>query len=354
MSRTRLLAPSLRLLPIVPATAALLLAGCGGPVRASPSTGEAAVPVRLAPVEAGPVERPVRASGLVATKDGWDLSFKVGGVVAAVAVREGERVTRGQVLARLDATELAAGVRQAREALDKARRDARRIEALAASEAAPRVAAEDSRTALAVAEAQLAAAEFNLRRGTLTAPDDGWVDQRLAEPGEIVAPGRPVLRVSGEGRGFVVRVALADRDVLGLERGTPATVALDAASGRPLHGRVSEIARAAGRGTGTYLVEVALASADATGLLSGLTAKVEIARTLDAEGAVPLAAVVDGDGEAGAVFTVEQGVARRRPVRIAFLHGDRAVLSSGLAGVGAVVTDGAPRLVQGTRVKVVE
>ena len=330
-----------------------LLAGCG-PARAALAPDENVVPVRLASVVPGPVERPVRASGTVATKDGWDLSFKVGGVVSSVAVREGDRVVKGQVLARLDPTELDAGVRQARVALAKARRDATRLSALAEGEAAPRVAAEDSRTALAVAEAQLAAAEFNLRRGTLVAPDDGWVDQRLAEPGEVVAPGRPIVHVSGTGRGFAVRAALADRDVLGLRPGTPAAVTLDAAPGRPLRGRVSEIARAAGRGTGTYLVEVALASADATGLLSGLTAKVEIARTLDAEGAVPLAALVDGDGEAGAVFTVEQGVARRRPVRIAFLHGDRAVLSSGLAGVGAVVTDGAPRLAQGTRVKVVE
>jgi len=258
------------------------------------------------------------------------------------------------VLATLDPTELAAGVRQAREGLEKARRDAARLATLADRDVAPRTAAEDARTAEALAEAQLAAADFNLRHATLTAPDDGWVDRRLAEPGEVVAPGRPIVHLSGQGRGFVVRAALADRDVLGLLPGTPARVRLDADPGRPLAGRVTEIARAAGRGTGTYQVEIALPAAGSAGLLSGLTARVEIERRVPASGAVPLSAVVDGDGEQGAVFTIRDGAAHRVPVRIAFLQGERAVLSAGLEGVDRVVTDGAPRLSDGARVTVSE
>ena len=322
-----------------------LLSGCGDPAHAAAAPEEALVPVRIVPVQAGPVERPIRAAGLVATKDQWDLSFKVGGVLARVEVREGQRVVKGQVLARLDPIELAAGLRQAREGLEKARRDAARTARL--------VAAEDTRTAEAVAEAQLAAAEFNLRQATLLAPDEGWVDQRLAEPGEVMAPGRPIVHLSGRGRGFVVRVPLADRDALGLQPGTRAEVTLDAAPERLLAGRVGEIARSAGRGTGTFQVEIALDQAPGLALLSGLTAKVEIARSVPAAGAVPLGAVVDGDGDRGAVFTVDGGVARRVPVRIAFLQGDHAVLAAGVQGGERVVSEGAPRLAEGTRVKVV-
>ena len=353
MTRADLASPPL----LAAAAAALLLAmlsGCGGPAHAAPTAEEALVPVRTVAVQAGPVDRPIRAAGLVATKDQWDLSFKVGGVLARLDVREGQRVRKGQVLARLDPTELSAGVRQAREGLEKARRDAARTARLAAAEVAPRIAAEDARTAEAMAEAQAAAAEFNLRQATLLAPDDGWVDQRLAEPGEVVAPGRPIVHLSGQGRGFVVRAPLADRDAMGLLPGAPAQVTLDAAPDRPLAGRVSEIARAAGRGTGTFLVEIALDPQPGPALLSGLTAKVEIARTVPAAGAVPLGAVVDGDGERGAVFTVEGGVARRVPVRIAFLQGERAVLAEGVRGGDRVVSEGAPRLAEGIRVKVVE
>lgn len=341
-----------RLVPLaLLAALAPALGACGA--QALPAPADEAIPVRTLPVTVGPVSRPLRGAATIAAKSEWDLSFKVGGLLARVAVHEGQAVRRGQVLATLDPTELAAGVRQAREGQEKARRDAERVALLAASETAPRTAADDSRTAEAVAEAQLAAAEFNLRQGTLLAPDDGWIDRKLAEPGEVVGPGRPVLHLSGRGRGFVARLALVDRDVLGLALGTPARVILDARPDRPLTGRVAEIARAAARGTGTYQVEIAL---DPGGepLLTGLSAKVEIDRSVPAAGTVPLAAVVDGDGERGAVFTVRDGLARRVPVRIAFLVGDRAALASGLDGVSRVVSEGAPRLAEGTRVRVVE
>jgi RND family efflux transporter MFP subunit len=314
---------------------------------------DASVPVRTAVVERGPVQRPIHAAGTVAAKDERDLSFKVGGVVARVVVREGAEVRRGQILAALDATELEAGVRQAREAAAKARRDRDRARLLRAGGAIAVAQAEDAETAAAVAEAALQAALFNLRHATLTAPDDGWIDRRMAEPGEIVPPGKPVLRISGRGRGFVVRASLPERDVLALSPGDPALVRLDARPDDPIRGRVAEIARSAARGTGTYQVEIGLDAAASRRLLSGLGAKIEIARSVAASGSVPLAAVQDGDGGSGAVFVVDGARARRVPVRIAFLEGERAVLAGGVEGVERVVVEGAARLADGVPVRVV-
>src|SRR5262245_11963011 len=69
----------------------------GPPAEATPP-----IAVRLAPVAAGPVDRPIRGTGTVRFKSEADLSFKVGGVVSAVLVEEGAKVRKGQVLARLD------------------------------------------------------------------------------------------------------------------------------------------------------------------------------------------------------------------------------------------------------------
>jgi RND family efflux transporter MFP subunit len=346
------LARPLSALSALTAAAALLSSGCGGPAHAAPAREDGAVLVRLAPVAPGPVERPIRAAGILAAKSEWDLAFKVGGVLSRVRVHEGERVRAGQLLAELDGTELAAGVAQAREGLAKARRDAARAAGLVASESAPRVAEDDTRTGVAVAEAAVAAAEFNLRHARLLAPEDGFIDRRAAEPGEVVGPGRPVFHLSG-GRAQVVRVDLAERDVLGLAPGAAAVVVLDARPGLELPGHVTEIAHAASRGTGTWQVELAVDPARAGApLLAGLTAKVRILRTVPAAGAVPLAAVVGGDGAAGAVFAVDGGRARRVPVAIAFLDGERAVLAGGVEHLAAVVTDGADRLTDGAPVRV--
>jgi RND family efflux transporter MFP subunit len=337
------------------ALAALLTAAaaCSSGRAAPAPPADAAIPVRTAAVERGPVVRPVRAAGTVAAKDERDLSFKVGGIVERVAVREGAEVRRGQLLAALDTTELEAGARQAREAAAKARRDRARARLLRAGGSIAIAQAEDAETSAEVAEAALQAAEFNLRHAVLTAPDDGWVDRRMAEPGEIVAPGKAVLRVSGRGRGFVVRASLPERDVLVLSPGDAAQVRLDARPDDPIPGQVTEIARSAARGTGTYQVEIRLDGPRSRGLLSGLGAKVEIARTVTAAGSVPLAAVQDGDGAGGAVFTVDGARARRVPVRIAFLDGERAVLAGGAEGVERVVIEGAARLADGAPVRVV-
>jgi membrane fusion protein, multidrug efflux system len=335
--------------------AALLVGGaCSSPLAAPAASPPAAVPVRASPVARGVLPVPVRASGTVHPKDERVLAFKVGGLVARVRVQAGDHVRRGEVLAELDATELAAGARQAREGLSKAERDAVRARALADQGALPRSAAEDAETAARVARAAADAADFNVRRAVLAAQDDGWVEQRLTEPGEVVGPGQPILRVSGRGRGFVVRLGLPDRDVLGLRPGQPAAVTLDARPGAPLAGVVSEIARSASRGTGTYDVEVRLEGEGAADLLGGLTAKVEIAREVRVPAAVPLAALVDADGSRGAVFAVEAGHARRVPVRIAGLQGDQAILAGALPGVTRIVTDGAASLSDGAAVEVVE
>ncbi|HET6438545.1 MAG TPA: efflux RND transporter periplasmic adaptor subunit [Anaeromyxobacter sp.] len=353
-SRWEVLVPGPALTIAALAAGALLAVGCSRTAAAPAALPAPAVPVRSIAVARGVLAVPVRASGTVHPKDERVLAFKVGGLVARVLVQAGDRVHRGEVLAELDATELLAGARQAQEGLAKAERDLARARSLAEQDVLPRAAAEDAESGARMARAAAAAAEFNVRRAVLTAQDDGWAEERMAEPGEVVGPGQPIVRVSGGGRGWVVRVSLPDRDVLGLRPGQAATVTLDARPGEPLAGTVSEIARTASRGTGTYEVEVRLSPDGRGELLGGLTAKVEIARVERVPAAVPLAALVDADGARGAVFAVEEGRARRVPVQIAALQGDRAILAGDLAGVVRVVTDGAASLSDGTPVKVVE
>src|SRR5262245_26213777 len=73
-----------------------------------------AAPVVVAAVESGPAAPAIRTTGLLANKDEFRLSFKVGGVIKRLAVREGERVKRGQRLAEIEQTEINAQVEQAR------------------------------------------------------------------------------------------------------------------------------------------------------------------------------------------------------------------------------------------------
>jgi multidrug efflux pump subunit AcrA (membrane-fusion protein) len=148
-------------------------------------------------------------------------------------------------------------------------------------------------------------------------------------------------------------VDLSDRDVAELELGRHARVRLDAAPDDALDGTVSQIAPSASAGSGTFQVEVRLEAPPGRAPASGLTAKVEIDRSLPCGAVVPLAALRPGDGDAALVVAVAGGRAHLVPVRPLFFEDDAVALAEPLDGVVAVATSGASALAEGTPVALV-
>jgi len=346
-------------------TAAGAVAGCKGAPREAAAAELAhesviAIAVRLSAVERGPISRPVHGAGIVRLKSEADLSFKVGGIITAVLVDEGARVRKGQVLARLDPTEVDAALRQAKETSARADRDVERARKLHATNAIPVSDLQNAETAAAQATASVDAAAFNAQRAVVVAPDDGRIEKRSVDPGEMVMPGTPVFHVSGRSRGAVVRVGLTDRDVLRVTNGDAARIVLDLFPDAPLSGKVSQIAAAASPGTGTFDVEVTIdqplparaAGADPVSILSGMTAKIEIAHVERDLATVPIAALTEGRGDAASVFVLDGQVARRVPVKVAFLSKSHAALVTRLEGHDRVVEAGASDLDDGVAVRV--
>lgn len=331
--------------------AQLQLEGCR-PARAStPPTSGAPRPiaVSLAPVTDAQLSRPVRGVGVVATRREVKLAFKVGGVVRQVLVDEGEKVHRGQLLARLDPKEIDAQVVLAQNGADKAQRDFDRAAALHRDEVATLQQLQDATTGLKVARAQLEVALFNQAHAVLRAPFDGRVLRRIAEPEELIAPGVPALVLASAESGWVVRLGVADLERMALQEGDRATVQLKALDAQ-VAAQVSELASAAGGPSGTFEVELALEHAP-SGLASGVVASVEIspARRRPYR-LVPVQALVEGQGLKAKVFTIEGGAAHQRPVELAWLSDSQAVVRSGLEGVDAVVAAGAGWLTEGAAV----
>ncbi len=333
----------------------LLAAACGRSAKAEAPQVADAVAVRTAPVAREWVTRPVEATGTLHSKDELQLSFKMPGVVSRVLVAEGQQVRRGQPLATLDLREIDAQVAAARSGVDKAQRDLERAEALYADSVATLAQVQDARTGAEVARSGLQAAAFNRRYATIVAPADGVVLRRLAEGGELVGAGQPVVVLGSSERGRVLRVGVADRDAVRLKPGDAATVRFDAFPGEEFAGSVREVAPAADPMTGTYQVEVSV-SGGGKPLSSGLVGRVEIRPAAGTEMAlVPIQAILEADGDAATVYTLaaDGKHARRLPVTVGFIAGERVAVSGGLDGVAHVVTDGAAYLSDGAAVKVV-
>lgn len=209
------------------------------------------------------------ASGYLVARHRATVSAKVPGRVAWLGVEEGSRVTKGQVIARLEDADTLAGRDQMAVNLKQAEADLARGEALAKEGILDRASLDRLRTSVATYKAQLRYQEATLENMVLRAPFTGTVTQKLSEVGETVSPG------SAGGANAINAVAvLADFDTLELEvevnetgivklrKGMPAEVRVDALEAepgaKPLRGELREIYPTSNRQKAVVVVRVAL------------------------------------------------------------------------------------------------
>ena len=217
-----------------------------------------AVNIKVARIKSDSLSLPVLSPGTLASKTQANLSFITGGIIRRFYVSEGEMVRAGELLASLDMTEIDSRARQAAIAVDKARRDFQRVENLYRDTVATLEQYQDARTALEFATANAKIAGFSKEHSEIRAPSDGKILKKLKEAGEIVSSGHPVLVFASTEAEWVLRVSLADRDIVRIAEKDRALVSFDAYPGREYFAEVMEIASAANLLSGTYEVEVRL------------------------------------------------------------------------------------------------
>lgn len=256
---------------------------------------------------------PVHATGTVASSSEIKLSFKIPGIVSAMYVEEGQKVRKGQVLARINPTEINAQVRQAEIALEKAERDLVRAEALYKDTVITLEQLQNLQSARDAAGTQVEIAGYNRDNAVIVSNVNGRVLKRFADKGEMVGAGVPVLYVAS-GRGQqIIRSSLADRDVVKVALGDPATVFFDAWPGVRFEAEVSEIAATADPRTGAFDVELLL-KPDEHKLLNGFVGRLDVfPKNQSPYLAIPIDAVVDADEDRISVYAAN--AARNKAVR---------------------------------------
>lgn len=340
---------------------AAALGACSEPPAAPPPEPR---PVRVATVEARGDSTAVSLTGTIQAETEVNLGFRIDGRMVERLVNVGDRVTAGQVVARLDRTNEENALRAARAALAAAQ--AQLVEARANYGRARELlrtgfgtrqrydqAAQQLQTATSAvdsAQAQANIAENRLGYTELVADAPGTVTARGAEPGEVVAPGRMIIRLARQdGLDAVFDVPPVVKDLAPPD--VVVSVALTLDPNVRSTGRVREVAPSADPVTGTFRVRIGLTDPPpALRLGSTVTGRMEVAggagyaipaSALTRQGASPAVWVVDPGSRTVALRTVE--VLRHDPAR--------AVIGSGLARGEVIVTAGVQTLRPGQQVK---
>lgn len=333
-------------LPALLAAAGMLLAACSGEpdAEATPLTtvtaAESTVTVRDSAIDAT-----LEAAGIAEPIQSATLSTKLMGSVTAVAVREGERVRAGQVIATIDARDIAARRAQvtagiaAAEAVERdAETQLARMRSLHADSAATRVQLEAAETGLARATAAAASARAGAAEldavgayARIRAPFAGTVTRRFVDVGAFVAPGAPVVTIEDASR---LRLRVTTTPAAGrLARGTTVRATIE---GVPVEAVVEGVVPSAGA---VYTVNAVVENADGA-LPSGGTATLRLPAGQRNGLLVPAAAII-AEGDLTGVRVVSGAGGELRWIRVGDAHGDMVEVLSGVRAGDRIVVPAA-------------
>ena len=330
------------------------ISSCNSPEK---ETVERAIPVQLAEVKYEKRSLPIQRSGLLSAKTEAKLSFKVGGILEDIRVEEGQTVRKDQLLASLALNEMQAYVDQARGGYEKAQRDLERVMRLWNDKVTTLEQKQDAETGFQIARANLNIAEFNLRHARIYAPANGKILKRFAEKNELVSAGMPIFYFSSTSSKWVMRLGVADNEVVLIQKGDSAVITLEAYPALKLSGAVSELAETIDPSSGTFEIEVELLDFPPK-LISGFVGRVEIFPAADHHFyIVPIDALMEAEDKHGFIYTLLPAGNRVKkiPVIIDHFTDDYAAISpsSDLPNISRVIITGSAYLSDSALVKVI-
>ncbi|GAB6057413.1 efflux RND transporter periplasmic adaptor subunit [Desulfonatronum parangueonense] len=290
---------------------------------------------------------------LPGTADPWlsvDLAAETAGRVEKLSVREGDRVTSGQILAQVEVTALAAGRARAKAAFDLYEEQLRRRERLFQDNIISEEELDQVRSGKVQAREELRQAEIEYGRGLVRAPGSGRVNNMRIEVGEFVDRGQVIIELVDIEK-IKVQVQVPEMDVRFLSVDQPAAVIVDAFAEQTFSGVIDFIAYRADPATRTFRTQVVVENPEGI-IRPGMIARVMFVRRVIPDAVtIPLSALIDRGGER-LVYVEENGVAKARNVSIGVIERDRIQITQGLELGDRLIVAGHREVEEGTAVVV--
>lgn len=294
--------------------------------------------------------RAIRISGQTEADKRATLATRVMGLIKELPVKQGDHVNRGDLVMRLDAEDKKAAVETAKVLVAQRQAEADAAERLVKGGNAPKLQADQARSALAAAQAQLETAQAELARNEIYAPFNGVIDRVPVERGSTIMAGAEVAILINLDPLLAVG-EVSERDLQYLKLGSEADIRL--VDGKIVKGTLRYISRDASPSTRTFRIEVAIPNENKV-LPAGMTA--EITLRSDPVDAVMLprsVVTLSNDGDLGIRFVDKDNKVGFQPIDII----DDTAKGLILAGIPAdvrIIVAGQDLVTEGDTVKPVE
>lgn len=358
----------------------LLLASCGGESKDPKAQLEklkgeqAATQAKIAALEAktgGPAEAAATSVAVMNAKPesfksylevqgrvDFDQNATVGsraaGSLTSIRVQRGDRVSKGQVLATIDASILDASAAELRTRLDLARIVYQKQKGLWDQQIGTEIQFLQARNNYRALENGLATLNQQKALYNVVAPYAGTVDDVLPKLGEITAPGAPVVRLtSGSGGKILADVSEAYGN--SIKAGDAAVVTIPDLGGEELPATVRVVSRSINATSRTFTVELRLKE-HTTDLRPNMVATVRIQNYAAANATVIPVDIVQHDEQNSYVYVVAQqagkAVAKKRIIKTGNTYNGKVEVTSGLTAEDKIISVGYQNLNEGQKVAV--
>lgn len=316
---------------------------------------EVVAPVEIAAVEPSVFRHYFTVQGTIQSDNNILVPPLSPGLVTKVAVKAGDRVAAGQLLAELDAAVLRSSIAEVELSLSLARTLYERRERLWAKKIGSEIEYLQAKANKEGLEKRLATLQEQLNLTRITAPIDATVDEVLVKEGEMAAAGVPAFRLVQLSR-LKITVDVSENFIARVKPGDPVAVSIPVL-GRSFDSRVSAVSQVIDASNRTFKVEVAVTGA-AGPVKPNMLAVVMINDYTNASALVVPANIVQQTGAEKFLFAAveENGrwKARKRIVRTGENYADRVEILEGLAAGDRVVTFGFQKIADGQPLSVAE
>lgn len=275
------------------------------------------------------------------------IEAKVSGRIETFAVAPGQAVKAGDLLVQLDAREIQAKLDQARAVREQAARDLERARKLFEQKITSQAEFDAAQSRERVAAGAATEAETARGYSKIVAPFDGVVTRKLADVGDLAAPGKPIIEMEDPGA-LRFEAGVPEALIGGLKVGDERAVRVSAMTA-DLPGVVVEVAPTADAATRTYLVKLDLPPTE--GLRSGQFGRVIMPTGKSDAVWVPASALLVR-GQMETVFVAVDQHAQLRLVRTGKRTSSEVELLAGISSGESVIIEGAAQLHDGQRIAV--
>ncbi|MGE4586003.1 MAG: efflux RND transporter periplasmic adaptor subunit [Mangrovibacterium sp.] len=325
----------------------LLTGSCSS--HREPGREDSAIPVKTVLAEPVVTIGTNEFIGMVEEEVALSLSFPIQGKIEKIGVTEGQYVSRGVLLARLDRTSLESTHQAALSSLKQARDALNRLQLLYDNQSLPEIKYIEAQTKLEQARSMEEIARKNLEDSRMEAPFSGVIGLRAAEPGEHVLPNQQVLSLLDIGT-VKVKIPVPEKEISRIGKGDEASVSVAALNNKIFPGKVIEKGVVADPVSHTYAVRIRVENGNRE-LLPGMVCRVKLER----EGetgliALPVNSIQRNASGEQFVWCVAGDLAVRKAVKTGNLTGAGVIVKAGLSGGEVVVTEGYHKMYEGAKV----